>query len=100
MNPGGARRWVGPVLLLAGFLLATLGGLRWTDCFLCTWAELLSAAFGALTMLVGAALTLFRRDRRAYARAVAVALLTTLALAAALTLRVALAEMLWAHPPG
>src|SRR5690606_13017905 len=46
--------WLGPALMSLGFLVATLGGLTFSDCFSCTLAEVGSWWGGTLVVFVGA----------------------------------------------
>lgn len=49
----GAAGRCGPALMLAGVLLAVLGGLTFSDCFMCTLPELGSWWGGTLVFLTG-----------------------------------------------
>ncbi|HSK22129.1 MAG TPA: hypothetical protein VK906_03085 [Egicoccus sp.] len=88
------HRW-GPWVLLAGFLLAALGGVTRSDCVLCTPTELLPVLVGSALMLVGAAMWIFRRDRRPLARVLAVVLVTVVAYVLAVVVRVAVLDLVW-----
>ena len=71
----------------AGFVVAVVGGLTLSDCFMCTSAELLSALGGQLIFFGGAVSWSLRRPGSGIMRACSAMVLTLLALPAAIAAR-------------